>query len=109
MCHVKDFSDSKGDCIFCDFPSFTLSFCDEHTSYVVDFELDEDAAYQKIGYLRNISWLDAGSRFVTVDFNTFNPSTNLHTLVRLFVEMPAGGTLYMNSIIFYPISHSLLP
>ena len=53
--------------------------------------LDYDSALQRMAFLRNISWLDGGTRFLALDFNTFNPSSGLHTVARLAWEMPAGG------------------
>merc|ERR1712129_307966 len=41
----------------------------------------------------NISWIDGGTRFVSMDFNTYNPSTSLHTVARLAWEMPTGGVV----------------
>eukprot|EP00484_Ammonia_sp_Unknown_P018940 CAMPEP_0197025922 /NCGR_PEP_ID=MMETSP1384-20130603/6121_1 /TAXON_ID=29189 /ORGANISM="Ammonia sp." /LENGTH=743 /DNA_ID=CAMNT_0042454511 /DNA_START=22 /DNA_END=2253 /DNA_ORIENTATION=- len=59
--------------------------------YVVTLPLDPQVALDKISYLRDISFFDGATRFVALDFNTYNPSTSLHTTVRLAWEMPTGG------------------
>ena len=43
-------------------------------------------------------WIDAGTRAVFIDFNTFNPSTVLHTVARLAFEMPTGGVFTSSEV-----------
>jgi len=59
--------------------------------FVVEFGLDRDAAVAAIDFLRDISWIDGGTRFVAMDFNTFNPSSGLHSTARIAWEMPSGS------------------
>jgi len=59
--------------------------------YIVDLPLDEEQALSDVANLRAISWLDGATQFLAMDFNTFNPSTGLHTVARIYFEMPSGG------------------
>eukprot|EP01084_Bolivina_argentea_P084993 153644_1 len=59
--------------------------------FIETLPLNYDDALDTISLLRNISWMDGGTRFLAMDFNTFNPSTGLHTISRLAWEMPSGG------------------
>ena len=59
--------------------------------FIQDLPLDLQSALATIRFLRNISWMDGGTRFLAADFNTYNPSTGLHTVARLAWEMPTGG------------------
>jgi len=59
--------------------------------YVVDLPLNLSAAALMLNDLQDMDWIDGGTRFLTVDFNLYNPSTHLYTLARLVLEMPVGG------------------
>lgn len=67
--------------------------------FIVDLPLDYQTALKNISYLRDIVWMDGATRFLAADFNTYNPSTGLHTVARIAWEMPTGGIL----CIFYII------
>eukprot|EP01084_Bolivina_argentea_P060314 110196_1 len=59
--------------------------------YIWDFPLSLTDSIIQIDYLRNISFIDGGTRFICLDFNTYNPSTALHTVARIAWEMPTSG------------------
>ena len=59
--------------------------------FVVDLPLNLTQTLAILTHLRDIVWLDGGTRFLAMDFNTYNPSTSLHTVARLAWEMPTGG------------------
>eukprot|EP01083_Nonionella_stella_P273365 927252_1 len=59
--------------------------------FIETIPLNYSNALNKISFLRNINWMDGGTRFLAMDFNTFNPSSSLHTVARVAWEMPTGG------------------
>ena len=75
--------------------------------FIQDLPLHLEDALKEVARLRNISWMDGGTRFLAADFNTYNPSTGLHTVARLAWEMPTGGMficvhiLYITSLCFF--------
>lgn len=68
--------------------------------FIVELPLDYQTAMKNVSFLRNISWMDGGTRFLAMDFNTYNPSTSLHTVARIAWEMPTGGTFYYYLYLF---------
>ena len=63
--------------------------------FIVDLPLDYQSSLEIIDFLRSISWLDGATRFLAADFNTYNPSTALHTVARIAWEMPTGGMYHV--------------
>jgi hypothetical protein len=59
--------------------------------YVNDFPLNYSKAINQLNDLQANDWLDSGTQLVVIDFNLFNPSTHLHTVARIGIEISAGG------------------
>ena len=61
--------------------------------YVQDLGTKPERALRALSYLKNTTWIDRATRAVFVEFNLFNPNSNLFTLVSLLMEFPeSGGT-----------------
>ena len=89
--------------------------------YIQDFLIDEsenntlwlnDSVLTRNAIIQDLidgNWIDAGTSAVFIDFTLFNPSTLLHTVVRIAFEMPTGGVLptsEFKSWVFYRYSVS---
>ncbi|KAF8567040.1 hypothetical protein P879_03212 [Paragonimus westermani] len=53
----------------------------------------ENEMIQRVTELESQHWIDERTRAVIVQFATYNPSTNLFTIVMILVEIPGTGTL----------------
>lgn len=59
--------------------------------FVEDLPLNLSESMAMIENLEAMQWIDGSTLLVTLDFNTYYPSESLHTVTRLFWEMPASG------------------
>ena len=70
--------------------------------YVAELGTDPERALAMLAYLKQHQWLERSTRAVFVEFNLFNPNTNLFSVVNLVLEFPAtGGTVH------YPLVQTL--
>ena len=62
--------------------------------YVADLGITEGQARRMSRDLKENAWLDIYTRFVSLEFTTYNPNVNLFTYVLFAVEFPPiGGAL----------------
>eukprot|EP01084_Bolivina_argentea_P116958 207739_1 len=59
--------------------------------YIQDLPSNLSVAMDIVNHLEAYDWIDAATLFLSVDFNAYNPSVSLHTVVRLTWEMPTSG------------------
>ncbi|XP_043950395.1 polycystic kidney disease 2-like 2 protein isoform X2 [Drosophila biarmipes] len=59
--------------------------------YTVDLEYDKDKNLKIISDLKEIHWLDRGSRLCLVEFNLYNENTDIFQSVKLIAEIPPTG------------------
>ena len=65
---------------------------------IVDFPNNKTAALALLSRLQNNdSFLSMSTRAILVDFNTYAPSLNLHSVARLSFEVPASGGILSRS------------
>ncbi|KAK2167555.1 hypothetical protein LSH36_26g04065 [Paralvinella palmiformis] len=70
--------------------------------YVAELGTKPGEALKMIQYLRDTRWLDRSSRALFVEFNLYNPNTNLFSIVTLGLEFPASG-----GVIPFPVVQTL--
>mmetsp|Transcript_27230 Transcript_27230/g.63447 ORF Transcript_27230/g.63447 Transcript_27230/m.63447 type:complete len:729 (-) Transcript_27230:52-2238(-) len=61
--------------------------------HVVDLDLDETIASDKLTAMADLRWTDEWTRVIAVDVNTYNPNLDLATTMRLMVDQTQGGQL----------------
>ena len=59
--------------------------------YVIDLPLNKSKAIQILSDLKQQDFIDGATKAFFIDFNFINPSTILHTVARLAIEMPTAG------------------
>lgn len=59
--------------------------------YVAELGTDRDAASAVVLDLESQGWLDRASRALFIEFNIYNPFTNLFSMVTFISEMPPTG------------------
>ncbi|XP_016926743.2 polycystin-2-like protein 2 [Drosophila suzukii] len=59
--------------------------------YTVNLDYDKDRNLKTISDLKDIHWLDRGSRLCLVEFNLFNENTDIFQSVKLIAEIPPTG------------------
>ncbi|XP_017012069.2 polycystin-2 [Drosophila takahashii] len=59
--------------------------------YTVNLDYDKDKNLKTISELKDIHWLDRGSRLCLVEFNLFNENTDIFQSVKLIAEIPPTG------------------
>ncbi|KAL0224650.1 hypothetical protein RCL1_002562 [Eukaryota sp. TZLM3-RCL] len=66
----------------------------EGSGYTVDLPLNRSNADEIIEYLYENIYIDKATRAVFIDFTVYNSALNLFCIVRLLVELPAGGGIF---------------
>ncbi|XP_017116014.1 polycystic kidney disease 2-like 2 protein [Drosophila elegans] len=59
--------------------------------YTVDLDYDKEKNLKTITDLKNIHWLDRGSRLSLIEFNLYNENTDIFQSVKLIAEIPPTG------------------
>ena len=67
--------------------------------YVAELGIRKETANTMVQYLKSTRWLDRLSRALFVEFNLYNPNTNLFTVVSLLFEFPNSGGVLNKPII----------
>ncbi|CAH8572053.1 unnamed protein product [Schistosoma mattheei] len=65
--------------------------------YYEDLSRDQTEAASQLDRLFQNLWLDRGTRVLFIHFTTYNPNMNLFSVVEIVVEVPASGSLVLNS------------
>eukprot|EP01083_Nonionella_stella_P085164 236005_1 len=66
--------------------------------HIADFPNNKTESLALIHTLKyNVSFFDQATRAIFIDFNTYNPSLNLHSVARMSFELPASGGVLMRS------------
>ncbi len=61
------------------------------SGYAVDLPSNETSALLTLGNLMSQDFIDRAARLVVLDFSTYNPSLNLHSVGRLAFETHSTG------------------
>ena len=67
--------------------------------YLVSLGDDETTATASIRRLREQNWLDDLSRALVVEFAVYNANSNLFTVVKIIVETPATGGIFLKAFV----------
>ncbi|XP_052852541.1 polycystic kidney disease 2-like 2 protein [Drosophila gunungcola] len=59
--------------------------------YTVNLDYDKEENLKTIRDLKNIHWLDRGSRLSLIEFNLYNENTDIFQSVKLIAEIPPTG------------------
>ncbi|KAL0207537.1 hypothetical protein P9112_012165 [Eukaryota sp. TZLM1-RC] len=67
------------------------------SGYVVDLPLNRTLALDLVDFLKESAFIDLQTRVLFIDFTLYNSALNLFNIVRLTIEMPAGGGTFTMS------------